>query len=301
MIPFASISKVTSIWGTPLWAGGKPSKWKRPMVLLSAAIALSPCKTWISTDGWLSTAVENTCDFFVGIVVFASINFVKTFPIVSIPNDKGVTSNNNTSFTSPDKTPPWMAAPKATTSSGFTPLLGDFLKKFSTASWTAGILVEPPTNTISSISEIDKSAFFSAFLQGAIVLFTKSSINCSNLAFVKDLTKCFGPLAVAVTYGKLISVCAEEDNSIFAFSAASFKRCKAIGSSLKSMFSSALNSSANQLMIFSSTSSPPKCVSPSVANTSKTPSPNSSIETSWVPPPKSKTTIFLSSLDLSNP
>ena len=91
------------------------------------------------------------------------------------------------------------------------------------------------------------------------------------------------------------------DNSILAFSAASFKRCSAIGSFLKSIFSSALNSSANQLMIFSSTSSPPKWVSPSVANTSKTPSPNSRIETSCVPPPKSNTTIFLSSFALSNP
>jgi hypothetical protein len=33
MIPLASISKVTSICGTPLGAGGKPSKWKRPIVL----------------------------------------------------------------------------------------------------------------------------------------------------------------------------------------------------------------------------------------------------------------------------
>jgi hypothetical protein len=32
MIPLASISKVTSICGTPLGAGGKPSKWKRPIV-----------------------------------------------------------------------------------------------------------------------------------------------------------------------------------------------------------------------------------------------------------------------------
>ena len=31
---------------------------------------------------------------------------IETLPIVSIPNDKGVTSNNNTSFTSPVKTPP---------------------------------------------------------------------------------------------------------------------------------------------------------------------------------------------------
>jgi hypothetical protein len=30
------------------------------------------------------------------------------------------------SLTSPDKTPPWIAAPKATTSSGFTDLFGIF-------------------------------------------------------------------------------------------------------------------------------------------------------------------------------
>ena len=51
-------------------------------------------------------AVEKICDFFVGIVVFDSIRVVITPPIVSIPKDKGVTSNNNTSFTSPVKTPP---------------------------------------------------------------------------------------------------------------------------------------------------------------------------------------------------
>jgi len=38
--------------------------------------------------------------------VFDSINFVNTPPNVSMPNDKGVTSNNKTSFTSPVKTPP---------------------------------------------------------------------------------------------------------------------------------------------------------------------------------------------------
>ena len=140
----------------------------------------------------MSAAVENTWDFWVGIVVFESINFVKTPPIVSIPKDNGVTSNSNTSFTSPVSTPPWIAAPKETTSSGFTPLEGDLLKNFSTASWIAGILVEPPTKIISSISDVDKPALFKADLHGSIVLLTKSSINCSNLALVKLLTKCFG-------------------------------------------------------------------------------------------------------------
>ena len=54
---------------------------------------------------WLSSAVENTCDFLVGIVVFFSIKVVITPPMVSIPKDNGVTSNNNTSVTSPANTP----------------------------------------------------------------------------------------------------------------------------------------------------------------------------------------------------
>jgi hypothetical protein len=65
-------------------------------------------------------------------VVFLGIILVITPPKVSIPKDKGVTSNNNKSVTSPFKTPPWMAAPMATHSSGLTDLLGYFLKKLLT-------------------------------------------------------------------------------------------------------------------------------------------------------------------------
>ena len=61
-------------------------------------------------------------------VVFLSINLVETLPNVSIPKESGVTSSSNISSTSPDKTPPWIAAPNATTSSGFTLLLGSFPK-----------------------------------------------------------------------------------------------------------------------------------------------------------------------------
>ena len=60
----------------------------------------------MSTDGWLSAAVENTWDLEVGIVVLRSIIRVNTPPIVSIPRDNGVTSSNNTSLTSPTNTPP---------------------------------------------------------------------------------------------------------------------------------------------------------------------------------------------------
>jgi hypothetical protein len=73
-IPLASMSKVTSIWGMPRGAGGIPVSWNFPMVLLSMAIFRSPWSTWISTVVWLSSAVEKTSCFFVGIVVFRSMS-----------------------------------------------------------------------------------------------------------------------------------------------------------------------------------------------------------------------------------
>ena len=68
-MPFASMSNVTSICGTPRGAGGIPVSWNFPIVRLSSAIWRSPCNTWISTVVWLSSAVEKISDFLVGIVV----------------------------------------------------------------------------------------------------------------------------------------------------------------------------------------------------------------------------------------
>ncbi len=68
-MPLASISKVTSICGTPLLAGGIPSRRNWPRVLLSLANWRSPCTTWISTAVWLSAAVEKIWLFLVGMVV----------------------------------------------------------------------------------------------------------------------------------------------------------------------------------------------------------------------------------------
>ena len=78
----------------------------RPTSLLSFAILRSPCNTRMVTAGWLSAAVEKICFFCVGMVVFRSTNGVITPPIVSIPSVNGVTSSNNTSLTTPVKTPP---------------------------------------------------------------------------------------------------------------------------------------------------------------------------------------------------
>ena len=87
---------------------------------------------------------------------------MNTPPYVSIPKESGVTSNNTKSLTSPDKTPPWIAAPIATHSSGFIPLLGSLLVIFFTASCTAGTLVEPPTNNTWSILSAVNPASFNA-------------------------------------------------------------------------------------------------------------------------------------------
>ena len=100
-----------------------------------APSARSPCRTWISTEVWLSAAVVNDLRLrLVGIVVLRGISGVATPPRVSMPSVSGVTSSSSTSLTSPLSTPAWIAAPTATTSSGFTPLCGSLPKNFLTFS-----------------------------------------------------------------------------------------------------------------------------------------------------------------------
>ena len=53
-IPLASISKDTSICGTPLGIGGISVNVNSPSLLLSLVLARSPSNTWIVTAGWLS-------------------------------------------------------------------------------------------------------------------------------------------------------------------------------------------------------------------------------------------------------
>ena len=51
----------------------------------------------MSTDGWLSAAVEKIWLLLVGIVVLRSMIFVQTPPSVSMPRESGVTSRSRTS------------------------------------------------------------------------------------------------------------------------------------------------------------------------------------------------------------
>ena len=102
-------------------------------------------------------------------VVLRGMSVVITPPRVSMPSDSGVTSRSSMSFTSPESTPAWTAAPSATTSSGFTPLCGSLPKNSFTTFCTIGMRVEPPTSTTSSMSEAFLPASASAFLVGSIV------------------------------------------------------------------------------------------------------------------------------------
>ena len=71
------------------------------------------------------------------------------------------------------------------------------------------------------------SASFNEVSIGVLQRAIKSPQSSSNLARVKSFSKCFGPSGVTEINGKLIELCVNVDNSIFAFSAASVKRCKA--------------------------------------------------------------------------
>ena len=96
-MPLASISNVTSIWGTPLGAGGMLVRSNLPSWWLSLVIGLSPSNTWMVTVFWLSAAVEKIWDFLVGMTVFLEINLVMTPPTVSIHMVSGLTSRSTIS------------------------------------------------------------------------------------------------------------------------------------------------------------------------------------------------------------
>ncbi len=145
---------VTSIWGVPAGAGGMPVSMNSPSSSFSSAISRSPWNTRTWTEVWLSAAVVKIFDSSVGMVVFFSMSRSNRPPLTSMPRESGVTSSRTMSSTSPASTPPWMAAPSATASSGLTFFFGSWPVSSSTCSATWGIRVEPPTRMTSSMSDL---------------------------------------------------------------------------------------------------------------------------------------------------
>ena len=233
--------------------------------------------------------------------MFLSIIFVKTPPKVSTPRDNGVTSSSNRSVTSPVITAACIAAPTATHSIGSKPRSGDLFKICSTNLCTSGILVIPPIRIILSIPVGVSFASSSAFNMVRSVFWTIGCARDSSLVRVKVRCKCLGPALSDVIKGKSMSVLIKVVSSIFAFSAASLSLVIPILSFLTSTPVCLLNSSKTYSITALSTSVPPNCVSPLVDKTWKTPLPKSITVTSWVPPPKLNTRIFISFSSLSTP
>mmetsp|Transcript_34540 Transcript_34540/g.88474 ORF Transcript_34540/g.88474 Transcript_34540/m.88474 type:complete len:222 (-) Transcript_34540:100-765(-) len=220
-------------------------------------------------------------------VVLRGMRRVKIPPSVSMPRERGVTSRRRMSLTLPLRTPPWMAAPMATTSSGLTPLEGSRLKSSLTTSTTRGMRVMPPTSSTSLMSEVCRDASLRALTQGLLVRSIRPSTSLLSSPRVILVFMCLGPEASAVRKGRLTSVAGDEESSHFAFSAASRRRWMTSLSLLTSRPESFLKTSMRWLRMAWSKSSPPRCVSPLVDLTSKTPEFISRMDTSKVPPPRS--------------
>ena len=301
-IPFASMSNLTLIWGTPLGAGGISVRLKLPRETLSATIGRSPWTTLIVTAVWLSAAVVNVLSLEVGMVVFLSIIGSLTPPSVSIPRVSGVTSSKTISLvTSPAIIPAWTAAPNATASIGSTPDSASFPRESLTNFLTIGIRVGPPIKTIFVISEVESFASSNDLSIDDLHRWTIGFTRSSSFALVIFTSRFFAPDESCAINGRLTSVSITVDNSIFAFSAPSLILVIAVLSLERSIPSFFLNSSTTKSIKAWSISAPPSFVSPEVLITSNTPPPISIIVTSRVPPPKSKTNIFMSSFALSNP
>lgn len=63
---------------------------------------------------------------------------------------------------------------------------------------------------------------------GTLQRSSRSEVSCWNWARVSFSSRCSGPSAEAVMYGRLMEVSVEDESSIFAFSAASRRRWRAI-------------------------------------------------------------------------
>ena len=183
--------------------------------------------------------------------------------------------------------PVWMAAPIAIPSSGFTARFGSLPKTRRTTSATFGARVWPPTSSTSSICSGLRLASARQRLHGSMVRSMRSSVSDSYFWRASIVLRCLGPDESAEMKGSTISVCCEVESSHFAFSAASFRRWRAMRSWRRSMLVSRENSAISQSMTRWSKSSPPRKVSPPVERTWKRPSAISRMEMSKVPPPRS--------------
>mmetsp|Transcript_86049 Transcript_86049/g.224477 ORF Transcript_86049/g.224477 Transcript_86049/m.224477 type:complete len:210 (+) Transcript_86049:945-1574(+) len=187
---------------------------------------------------------------------------------------------------SPLSTAACTAAPYATASSALMDLHASLPKWLSMIFCTAGMRVEPPIRTTSSTAFLSTLASRSTRSTDSMDFRKRSWFISSN--FARDMVH----EKSTPSRSESTSIVAEvEDDSVLL--AASHSFCKRFiaraffRTSVPRFFRSNSLMQCSRILLVKS--SPPRCVSPAVAFTSKTPSSISSRETSKVPPPMSYT------------
>jgi len=213
-----------------------------------------------------------------------------TPPATSIPRDSGVTSSSSISLVISEPPPrifACTAAPSATTSSGFRPVCGTRLNRSCTRRRTLGMRVEPPTSTTSSICSGFRPASFERLFAGADGT-VDDGLDHLPETFERNFAPIFSPAGQIDV--ELRRGLRGKRNLRFNYGFAdaghgfSVRRASVRRSSPKSPRMSSSATAISRL----SMSSPPKCVSPLVATTSKMPSCSLRIEMSKVPRPGRK-------------
>ena len=206
-MPLASMSKVTSICGTPRGAGRQVDELElaqRLVVRRHLALALQHVdldRRLVVLGGGEHLGAPGRDG---GVALDEP---VMTPPLVSMPSDSGVTSSSRTSLTSPLSTPAWTAAPMATTSSGLTPLCGLLARELLDQVATAGMRVEPPTRMTWSRSPSARPASLKRLLERDPAALEQVGGQLLELGAGELYVEVQRARRVAVMNGRLIWVC----------------------------------------------------------------------------------------------
>ena len=231
-MPFASMSKATSICGVPRGRGRDAVEHEAAEALVLAGqrpLALEDVDLDLV---WLSSAVEKISLLRVGMVVLRGMSVVITPPLVSTPSDSGVTSSSRTSLTSPLSTPAWIGRADRDDL-----VRVDALVRLLAAEQLLDQLLDrrhprlaADQDDLVDLGRLDLRVVERLADRLAWCARRSPSVSCSSLERVSVICRWTGPDGPAVMNGRLISVVWADDSSILAFSAASRTRCRAIRS-----------------------------------------------------------------------
>mmetsp|Transcript_21951 Transcript_21951/g.86055 ORF Transcript_21951/g.86055 Transcript_21951/m.86055 type:complete len:292 (+) Transcript_21951:2714-3589(+) len=274
--PSASTWKLTRMRAAPAAIGGMPRSSKRASERHSLTSSRSPCTTCTASAVCPSLKVVKSWALATGMVALRSMTRSTRPPMVSKPSDSGITSSSRISPSAalPASWLAWMAAPIATTSSGFKLVSTSRPNSSLTARRTTGMRVEPPTITVPCTSADLTLASRSTRLTAVSVLAISGWARASNWARV-TVTRSSPASSDATS-----SVDSTADRASLAARAAT-------STARLSCAESRVRPASAQSARARSKSSPPRAASPPVATTSNTPRVRRSSEMSKVPPPRS--------------